>query len=308
MRLIFSIFFILVFLSSLLHAQSWLYPETIVQYNPLRYHTADTSTSFLNHSHFWGEGGMYVIKRDDSHRWDATIGGTIELIGGNRWNVIYETNLHLVVDPNNNLTFNPRAFVWEEGILYGVKVNKDYWQFGYQHRCKHDVDNLEVLRVTGREEERSLIYGSLVARWERPEIPVGDFIFHPLAEAHIYLLVQDQRFPVNTRTIEPKLSALNSALRFHLTVSKGMSSTTNVGIMGDVRVSSFGPLPQGKRFSGIKHIQLDPAAEIFFDFIGSKARLRLFIRYVYQPDNFITPIPRSSSLIAVGVRILDRGY
>ena len=55
-------------------------------------------------------------------------------------------------------TFNPRAIFWEEGVLAGFRLDEGIaLQAGYIHRCKHDIDNLEIT-ARGREEQRTLIY------------------------------------------------------------------------------------------------------------------------------------------------------
>lgn len=304
MKYCFTLLIEIIFNTFISISQSWLYPESIIPLNPLIDTTNRMNISFLRTSQFWGEGGMYVGYRDTIHRWDPTIGGTIELIGKQNWNIVYETSVHLIVDPENNISFNPRAFVWEEGILFTTQSGNHFWHFGYQHRCKHDVDNIERLHTTGLEEQRSLIYGSAVIRWDHLPYKIYDWEFYPLAEFHLYLLVQDQRFPDNTRSIESNIGALNSAFRLHSTIKHLISTSMRYGFTADIRFSAFGSLPREKRFSRINHIHTDPAVESFWEFVGVRASLQCFVRYAYQSDNFVTPIPASSSLLAVGVRII----
>lgn len=287
-------------------SQHWLYPESIHHFNFLSDSGRKETTDFLPAISFWGEAGMYALQRDENHRWDVTVGGTIDLLGNNRWNLIFETNLHLIVDPNNNISFNPRGFVWTEGLLFGMKSDENYFQIGYQHRCKHDVDNLELLYTTQREESRSLIYGSGIARWERNAISIFGLRFLPLAEVHAYLLVQDQRFPRSTRTIEPTLESLSGAIRLRPALELPLSIRSRVGLVPDVRFTTFSDSPDS-RFGSIKKILTDPAIEIFYELDGAKAAMRFFARYCYQSDDFIPPIPQSTKLIAFGVRIFPIG-
>lgn len=288
--------------ASSMYAQSWIYPETLYSFNPLMNTDRIQVTTFLPDINFWGEAGIHAMTKDDYHRWDVTVGGMVDLIGNQNWNFIFETNLHLIVDPNNNISFNPRSFIWEEGLLVGLKSGDDYWQFGYQHCCKHDVDNLELFKTTGREESRDLIYGSALARWERKKIRFDTWFLEPLAETHLYLLLQDQRFPTSTRVIEPNLEALLGAIRIRLTAIIPFSDRARAGVTGDIRFTGLGKNKES-RFSGVRKIQTDPAIELFYDAFGFKALMRFFIRYAYQPDNFVTPIPTSSTLIAIGIRI-----
>src|SRR5690606_27210038 len=81
------------------HAQSHLYPETIVPHDPLLDGSRSTEQAFLRTMDFWGDIGMYAGLRDDRHRWGISLGGRAELYGASAWNVLFETNLHLTADP-----------------------------------------------------------------------------------------------------------------------------------------------------------------------------------------------------------------
>jgi len=301
---VFLSFVVLFSLKERLAAQTWLYPETIQPSIPLLHDVARDEEGFLSAMNFWGEFGQYIIERDIDHRWVVSLGGNAELFRSGTWDLAFETNVHLVVDPNNNISFNPRAFIWEEGIVLGLRRGEQVWSFGYLHRCKHDVDNLELLRTSNREEERALIYGSAFARWTRKTVRFHGWDVQPLAAAHVYILVQDQRFPVFTRKLAPSVQSFQGALRTRLTVSKTFFRVYRVGMTADIRLTSLGPTEKSKRFSSVERIQVNSASELFWDFIGREAALRIFLRYTYDPDNFISPQPRSSRLIALGLRLL----
>jgi len=252
--------------------------------------------------HFWAEGGIYTVARDDRHRWNATVGGAVELLGANAWNFVFETNLHLAVDPNNNMSFNPRALVWEEGLLLGRRFGSNIWHIGVQQRCKHDIDNVEVLRVTGREEERALIYSSAMLRWERTSFRISGIDFSPTVETHFYIFLQDQRFPVQTRSIGASVESYIGAVRFQLSASRRLSPMAAAGAAIDLRSTALGP-SGSRRFSALHAIRNDWSAEAWLEAIGSAASLRLFLRYVEQPDDFITPVPQAASLLCIGFRV-----
>ncbi len=286
-------------------SQTWLYPETIQPTIPLLNDVRKNEEGFLSSLALWGEFGQYVVARDINHRWVVSLGGNMELFRSGMWDINFETNIHLVVDPNNNITFNPRAFIWEEGIVLGVKNGAQVWSFGYLHRCKHDVDNLELLRTSNREEERALIYGSIFARWTRKPLRFIGWDIEPLVAAHVYVIVQDQRFPIFTRKLAPSVQSFQGALRARCTASKTLARTYRTGATIDIRVTSLGPRNAAGRFSSVARIQVNPAGELFWDFLGKAAALRVFLRYTYDPDNFISPQPQSSSLMALGVRLLS---
>jgi len=283
-------------------AQSWLYPETLVDLTPFDDSSRSEKTAFLKGMKVWGEFGQYLLERDDDHRWNVTIGGMVELYGSLDWSLFFETHIHLLADPNNEISFNPRAFMWEEGLLFGTRSGGHVFEFGYLHRCKHDVDNLELLETTGREESRSLMYGSITGRWRYRGPDSDTWTVKPLLEAHVYVKLQDQRFPLSARGIEPDIEAMIAALRLKCTVSRKIGEGYFAGITGDIRLSAFG-FSGNQRFSSPHKIQTEPAGEVFLDISGEAAILRLFGRYVYLPDSFIRPVPVSSSLFLFGFRI-----
>jgi len=300
-------FFVLMALVSttyISHAQSWIYPETLVDYNTLRNLPRGDEQTFLSKLHFWVEGGHYIFSRDSHHRWDVSIGGVAEVYYGPRWNLQFETNFHLVIDPNNNIAFNPRAFVWEEGLLVGTKSGSSIWQIGYQHRCKHDVDNFELFETTGRIESRSLIYGSAFVRWSRDDSYFDATRVRPLVEGHFFLALQDQRFPVETRSLLSNVAGYIGALRGKCEARNALSSHFALGVLFDLRLTLLSDTPQ-HRFRGSVSTQLDAGSELFLDLTGETATIRFFARYALQPDHFITPVPGSSRLFAFGLRLLE---
>ncbi len=284
------------------NAQSWLYPETIINNTPRVSTAKDSGSAFMRSLEVWGEAGQYVAARDDNHRWNVTLGGAAELYGDGKWSAFFETNMHLVVDPNNNLSFNPRAFIWEEGLFAGYTHDIHRIYIGYSHRCKHDVDNYELLQTTGRVESRSLIYGSGVVRWTRSAYEANSIRIVPLAEAHLYLLLQDQRFPVAARAVSPNVEMLQGAFRCRLEAEYPLQSGVSVSAVGDIRATMLGA-SSNERFSRIQEIWLEPALELAVSFKGAAGALQVFGRYVYQEDDFIAPQPRPARLFCAGVRL-----
>ncbi|MAT39115.1 MAG: hypothetical protein CL946_05885, partial [Ectothiorhodospiraceae bacterium] len=97
--------FVTAFLTAILipvisSAQSGKFPESIVRYDMLE---DRSSAGFLPESFLWGEIFQNVIERDFNHRWGITLGTAFELYAWERDAVVFETHLHLNVDPNNNI-------------------------------------------------------------------------------------------------------------------------------------------------------------------------------------------------------------
>ncbi|MBL0174901.1 MAG: hypothetical protein IPP94_06510 [Ignavibacteria bacterium] len=298
-------FLALIALAPALRAQSWLYPETLADLSPLLSADRPEGLRFLPSTRFWGETGHYIAGRDENHRWHEAIGGAIELVGARDWSVWFESSVLLAIDPNNNIAFNPRAFFWEEGLMLGLRSGADVWSFGFRQRCKHDIDNIELLRATGVEQQRSIIYGGLVARWERDPMRVAPVTLRPLAEANLVLLTEDQRFPVATRVVGPSVNAFLGALRLRVTGDLPLAADVRCGLTADARFTLLGPWP-GTRFSGVHALRSEPALEGFVAIDGSAATFAVFARAAVLDDDFISTPPRSAKLLALGIRILPR--
>jgi hypothetical protein len=283
-------------------AQSWLYPETIVNFDPLLEGKNSGREGMLREMFFWGEFGQFVAARDEDHRWLITVGGAAELYGTPSWNVLFETYAHLNVDPDNNISFNPRALIWEEALFFGYKHGMNSLYIGYAHRCKHDVDNFELYQVSGREESRALIFGSAVLRWVRKKYLISAIQFRQSAEAHVYVFLQDQRFPVASRSNLPNIENMQTAFRFSMDASTPCSEDMSVALRADIRITTLGKDP-AHRFSSLHDVWVEPALEAAWILHGIAGDLQIFGRYVYQEDSFITPQAKSAELFALGIRI-----
>ena len=87
----------------------------------------------------WGSFGNYVVD-DAEHEWYHKLGMLIELYRiGKKLNLSFESHIEFTANDRNTLGFNPRAIIWEEGLLFTKRYNDSFWQIGYFHRCKHDI-------------------------------------------------------------------------------------------------------------------------------------------------------------------------
>ena len=286
-----------------MNAQLWTYPETLLG-TPRAFERArGDSVELLSWSAFSGEASGFIGNEDETHRWCASVGGSVELLGGARWNLVFESAISLIADPGNNIGFNPRALFWEEGILFGLRNGADVWQFGLQHRCKHDIDNIELLRVTGREEERALIYSSLVARWSRDAFIWSGVDIEPMAELHGYVFVQDQRFPVSTRELLPGVEDNLGAARLRIEASVPLLLRIRAGILLDARSTVRMEHHRSTEDADLAVLIDVVAVELYIEAQGQAAGLRGFLRYARLSDTYIPPFPSGASLVSLGFRI-----
>ncbi len=252
-------------------------------------------TRLINSYGGWAAFGPYVPS-NDTHAWHHEIGGFIELRRSHRSSLLVTTQIEFVADPNNEISFNPRAVFWEEGIVYTRRTNAGFdWQLGYYHRCKHDVDNLE------RGTQRALIFGSVRSRAIIPlgEANTSDYVS---IDADLYTIRQDARLP---RVLEAEGRNWNQWLG-----SVGVQGFTqhSVGEQTGLYASAFGRMVlisenEGftNRFSAIEGVEGSMGASAGLALEG-RATLRLGVEYEYQSDTGIPVEPQSAHLLRIVAR------
>jgi hypothetical protein len=276
-------------------------PERWFTVNPLGRHSpAGADAVDLMHSvSSWGGFGGYRIRRDEEHAWLQQLGGYIELMRiGNKQSLIFTSSIEFVANPHNDIRFNPRAIFWEEGFLYTQSVGGSYWQVGYYHRCKHDVDNLILRR------ERSLIFGSLLGKYLLPFKIGADDALGAL-RFDLYTLRQDDRIPQASGDETPHWKRMLGSIGMNIHVREGGTGTIGWYTTGWFSITSYG----GKesvvfQFDRIQKTTVNGGVAAGLTIRGN-VHLRVGMTYEYLSDTGINPFPERSNLISLGVTVLD---
>ncbi len=277
------------------------YPDRHMTLHPL----ADLSdraegTSWMHTSGGWAEFGAYRLSRDGEHAWIQRLGGYLEMFRiDDKASLTVVGNIEFIANPHNNIRFNPRAVFWEEGFVYTQRVGKNYWQVGYFHRCKHDVDNL----LLGT--ERSLIFGSLQGKFLFPfQMDQGrtDGLFAVRTE--LLTIRQDDRTPLTTNrlNLNNALGSFAGIVHFrkqleHSVFGYYVTAWTGVSAYG-TRDGIF------NRFTSIESATLNGGLSGGMAIQGNAA-FRIGITYEYMSDTGINPVPEHSHLVSFGVLILN---
>jgi len=257
--------------------------------------------SVMHSSFGWGEFGAYRIVRDDEHAWIQRLGAFVEFFRVNEHSSFgFVSTIEFIANPQNDIRFNPRAIFWEEGFLFSQKNSGgSYWQAGYMHRCKHDVDNANIQR------ERSLIYGSIVGKYILPVSVESNSAQALLTlRTDIFTLRQDDRQPENFSSLLPNYKSLFAAAGylFHVRAS---SLPPPFGLYGTIWSSLNMYGTKQEIFLGVDNI----SSVLFQGGIGGgisvegNARLRIGISYEYSPDTGINPFPEHAHLLALSITI-----
>lgn len=286
-------------------------PDRVVTLDPLARRVEDTSAFvFLAGTHLYAEFGQYDKASGEGHRWNAKSGGYFEVA---RWDssasIAFVGTTEVVMDPLNDIAFNPRAIFWEEGLISTFALG-DGWrlQGGYVHRCKHDIDNLEIRLLRERDEQRTLIYSGLMTRLILPSLPLLDGPIRLSASGTVrndfFMHLLDSRLPAQNvgRNLETLIDALNLGARFDLKLPGGR---IGAHLAGDFMLTLAGEKPGfSERFSGITALGSLPFLEFGVDFINPRGgSLALFVRGEWQRDDGILAEPSPARLVLFGVRV-----
>lgn len=282
------------------------FPERFISMNPLGARQADVAEGewrWMASVQGWGGFAHYPASSDPEHAWQQTLGAWVELLRiGNSASLTFAGNIEFVANPDNDINFNPRAVMWEEGLFYSWLSGESVWQVGYFHRCKHDVDNLDYGI------QRSLIYGSFSGK-----------LLHPLRMLHpdstdamlsLRLDVFSARLDDETpdreeerpRNFNRLLGAMGAAL--HL---RGKLPPKQLGWYAHARggLSLFSDKEGfGNRFTSIAGAHVNGGAEIGISIEGG-AHFQIGLGWEYLSDIEILPGTVHSHLLSLGFRVLN---
>ncbi|MCS6809119.1 MAG: hypothetical protein RML40_04580 [Bacteroidota bacterium] len=289
-------------------------PPVVQLSSSLQAELATTPLIWMPSAGFWTGFERYIIS-DNTHAWRHTVGAYAELarwrVKRNRSSSIYAMGtFEHIADPNNDISFNPRAVWWEEGIAYATeldtlslleKVAYPSLHIGYYHRCRHEIDNIF------RGESRIMIYGSITAKYMLSL--VGN---HPQeyldagARFDIYTIRTDYRYPFWHLGTTPSYFDLVGSIGFNLYYQnvlplQQLSWYTSARCIATAFAGNREFLA---RFAAINTIRLDYGAT-FGVSINGDVRCRIGIQYEYLSDTEVQPFPQAQHLLSIGFTFLS---
>lgn len=291
----FVVFIVLMFFAS---ANCQRISERMSIFNPLFNEDADipgNELEWMTAISGWGEFGKYSFVTDAGHEWYQKLGMFFEFFRkGDKYSLIALGNIEFIADPNNEINFNPRAAFWEEGLLFTKRIYTDFWQVGYFHRCKHDIDNIE----TG--EERSLIYGSILGKYIAPfTLPFG--MLTVAVRGDLYTIRQDSRKAFED--VQPNLEYLISSTGINVNFKETLTEMFGVYINTNASIHLYGS--EGGFFSRFNKLA-KPGYNTGFEAgisITGNLKFKVGMRYEYLSDAGITMIPQGAHLLSIGLSL-----
>lgn len=286
-------------------------PDRTVVLDPLADTTVGTNGFILlPATRMYGEFARYSNTSGSDHRWNAKMGGYVEFARqDSTWSVGMVGTMEVIVDPQNDIAFNPRAIFWEEGLMGSLRLGThSALQLGYIHRCKHDIDNLEIYAIRNEWEQRTLIYSGLMTRWLLRPRPLlrgswnlrgglalrNDWFLH-LHDAQDSALNLNRLLDAFTVTGRLELHKQNAPWMLHLT--------------GNGMLSFYGE-DEGfpERFSGVTSYLDVPFLEFGVDIFNPRGMsFTAFVRGEWQRDGGLTYVPTETNLLLFGIRAASFG-
>jgi hypothetical protein len=320
MKFLFCACIMLIYSSAIVQAQR--IPERFFVINPLAMpisgdviaKAVDSSCVWMSGFGFWSGFERYAIS-DNAHAWRNPFGAYAEIVrwrtqSGKQSNIYAIGTFEHVADPNNDISFNPRAVWWEEGIAYSTELDSvrlgtmsapSYLHIGYYHRCRHEVDNLF------RGESRVMIYGSLTGKYVldfRSTEPAERFT--TAVRTDIYTIRTDYRYPfIHTNTL-PSYFDLVGSLGLNLNYRNSLP-WKQLGWYAGARVLTTcyaGNREFFGRFGAINAARVDYGATLGISVEGA-VRCNIGLHYEYLGDPEMKPFPQPQHLLSVGFMFMS---
>ncbi len=282
-------------------------PDRIVTFDPLGDTTVGTEGFIpLPGARLYGEFSRYGNGTGATHRWNAKLGGYAEFLRwDSTWSVALAGTMEVIVDSTNDIEFNPRAIFWEEGVMISALAPWDRdesIQFGYMHRCKHDIDNIERFTGSGEIAQRTLIFSGPFLRLLKRPVKILDGPLDLYAGGSLrfdwFLHTLDTRWgrtdPEEEWNVEDLIGSLTGEVRF-----EGRFPNNRIALHASAScmLTLFSP---GDRT--VMEAEA-PFAEFGLDFYNPRgAAFTIFARGEWQRDDGILTTPTQASLFLFGVR------
>ncbi|TVR13418.1 MAG: hypothetical protein EA391_14190 [Balneolaceae bacterium] len=238
----------------------------------------------------WGSFGSYALGGDRDHHWHQQLAAFAEIYRhGNKWSVAITSQIEFIANDDNDVNFSPRAIFWEEGVMVTRRQNGLYLQFGYYHRCKHDIDNLRI------GEERTSVFGSAMAAIILPvKIRERSRATFALRYDH-YTITWEKRTPAQFWDAGPNWEDLTGSLMLNADWSANRR-TVNMHLNG----YAMGTMLRNETlFNGMLRAEIGRTT--------AAGDLRFGIHAERLGDSGIPVRPAPATLIGIGVRIMAPG-
>ncbi len=294
-------------------------------FHPLKSSLEIDEFGFLTFTSSSAEFGKYFPEpyTDFNHFWIAKAGVFGEFFRyKNSFSICLFSDIELIASSNSVIFFDPRAFYWQEGILFSYKYENLNFQFSFTHRCKHDIDNADFVSLYKEVRARVIIWDSLWVRFFTDPLILIDYSkitlkFIPFVRNDFYVLGVDEMVWYKVIT--------NGILVFHndskYRVNKIVDSFS-LGSIFDLEISKdFGFYLKGYwmfdfmgddviwKWSKIDEVFKEHYFEISFYVKGEGIRIFFFIQNNFSREVAIEPFDQGAvNLFHFGIRAVSEKF
>ncbi len=253
---------------------------------------------FLRQNGLWGNLARGFGSTDERFAWSMSFGGIIQFVEGENSMFYLQGDADVLSDIHNDIGFNPRAIFWTEGLFYGLRLDStNELHLGYVHRCKHDIDNLDK-QVVAANEERTLIYGSLMGKYVARDFDFFDMNTSTSAQLDMYLYKQDYRYPFELTDSGASVTDLNFSVE--------LSAKVNIGYLDNAKDigAYFRPQFRFASYNWLKTILTDSRMEVGIELKGEASTMDVFFGTERLEDDMNRPQPVNSTYVYLGLRFI----
>lgn len=252
---------------------------------------AENEISWFTQAGGWGSFGTYGLYGDDNHAWYQHLGAYFELYRrGNESSLAFTGQIEFIADTNNDINFSPRAIFWEEGLLYTRRIGNPFIQFGYYHRCKHDIDNFRF------GEERTMVFGSVLARLVLPLSLFSTDDGLLALQYDYYTITWEKRTPNTFQNGAFNWDELIHSFKLNAAWQRALADNANFYLDGYLMGTQ---LKDDSWLNGQIRAEIGAATPA--------GQVRFGVHAEYLGDSGIPVHPKSVTLIGLGVRVMSAG-
>lgn len=251
---------------------------------------------YLRQNGLWGNLARGFKSTDERFAWSMSFGGIIQFVEGENSMIYLQGDVDVLSDIYNDISFNPRAIFWTEGLVYGLRLDStNELHLGYVHRCKHDIDNLDK-QVVAANEERTLIYGSLMGKYIARDFDFLKMNTSTSAQLDMYLYKQDYRIPIERMELPPSVNDLNMSLELTGKFDYTSFGDVTAYIREQLRFASY---------NWFDFLTVDLRFETGMEFKGEATTMDVFFGFEnLDDDDMNRPSPVHSEYFYLGFRFI----
>lgn len=257
----------------------------------------------LGATYFSAEAGRGFFSTEGEQAWNIKFQAQIEIY---RWRNRAALGLNLShelhANPYNIIRFNPRGALWNESLTYYRQLDNLSLQIGLNHRCRHDIDNIDpprrgIARAGYEPMGRVLVMTSLHAGAISEPQQIGEELLLTLfGRTDVYFYQEDSRRP-----------GLNQELLW-----TNIPASAIGGFLMEYQQSSRWKTYSRNHLNYIlfreNQNQLNYRLEAGLSFLGDGARGSFFLAYENYFDDTSRPYPQPSSVLYIGLRANSNSF